>query len=81
LSLWTKLVTEFPVVQGYRVKLAGCHDSLGHRIRDTGQAEKAAQAYGQALATWRQLAVDFPNDRRYPEGLTFTAFKTARPVD
>jgi serine/threonine protein kinase/tetratricopeptide (TPR) repeat protein len=76
LALHKKLVDDFPKVVRLRRSLARVYHDLGWLLLQQGKDE-ATTAWQQALAQWKQLAAEAPNDPEFQNEVAATLGKLA----
>jgi len=65
---WTieeKLVTDFPSVPDYKLRLAACRAFLALVLKASGRANDALAMFGEAFPVFEQLVADFPDSAAY----------------
>src|SRR5205823_877707 len=80
-AIQKQLAAEFPNRPEFRLELADGHNNLGHLLGNNGRLKEAEAAYAEALAIYKQLAVDFPEVPGYHNGAAGTLFNLANAAN
>lgn len=75
LARYQKLVSDFPIIAGYRDELAHRYENLAWVQERTDRLEPAEQSYRQSLSIRRTLTAEFPDVSGYDDMLTRTIFE------
>jgi serine/threonine protein kinase len=69
LGIFKQLVVDFPDSPDFRWGLAGCYNSRGLLMYETGRLQEAEKDYSTALTLFQQLAIDLPSEPMFRLGL------------